>query len=505
MKNLELKSVLEDILKIQTKFLTEDDGVKDEITIKAKRSRKQKKLSPEEQEKRREEIRNSGNPNLNYHTMLSCSNGQIYVSPKIDYVQENVKIPSSEWLAEQKRLEKENKVNYFTACDYQARIMKNQNRLGDKTQDDTFLDCLTLCYSILQSLPEKCTSTFKFEKSENEVLTVSLGIGNWWGAEYSKYLSDETYKTKSPWEVVSKRDYYYWDGKTYQKFSFSGIIDTEDGDLEQTTVTFGEKTKMEMFLPLTDSEKQVMSENPFSEDGEFKEKGTQICKKPTAPKVNLRTSAGVNNDNGFFDPTDNYITWTSMEHLGTLLEKRFMWRGQPLVNNSPNNKIKQLLDKYISQKVYPDTNMLVTTLERMYQDNAKVAENISKMNRLQLDNFFLSFTPLNFSKYPKEFQEDILKSKIGEIWYKIKVPKSFKDLTDVASTIFSNDEYDTVWVSAQTTEVCQSKDPEKVETDYSVELLKRAPIKALKAPNEDVESGFKGEGPRIYNPDGYGF
>jgi hypothetical protein len=176
MKNLELKSVLEDILKIQTKFLNEDDGDEVVVNIKNKKRRKDR-LSPEEQEKRREEIKKSGNSNLDYHTMLSCSNGQTYVSPKIDYVQENVKIASSEWLAEQKRLEKENKVNYFTACDYQARIMKNQNRLGDKTQDDTFFDCLTLCYSILQSLPEKCANTFKFKKSENEILTVSLGIG----------------------------------------------------------------------------------------------------------------------------------------------------------------------------------------------------------------------------------------------------------------------------------------------------------------------------------------
>jgi len=282
MKNLELKSVLEDILKIQTKFLTEDDGVKDEITIKAKRSRKQKKLSPEEIEKRRQEIKNSGNSNLDYHTMLSCSNGQTYVSPKIDYVQENVKITSSEWLAEQKRLEKENKVNYFTACDYQARIMKNQNRLGDKTQDDTFFDCLTLCYSILQSLPEKCASTFKFKKSENEVLTVSLGIGNWWYQEYERYMNDNTYKTEDPWKTTSKKSYSYWDGSTYQKFDFSNISKTEDQDLEQTTPAFGDKTEMEMFLPLTDVEKGVLGENPFGEDKEFKEKGTQICKKPTS-------------------------------------------------------------------------------------------------------------------------------------------------------------------------------------------------------------------------------
>ncbi len=511
MKNLELKSVLEDILKIQTKFLTEDDGVKDEITIKAKRSRKQKKLSPEEIEKRRQEIKNSGNSNLDYHTMLSCSNGQTYVSPKIDYVQENVKITSSEWLAEQKRLEKENKVNYFTACDYQARIMKNQNRLGDKTQDDTFFDCLTLCYSILQSLPEKCASTFKFKKSENEVLTVSLGIGNWWYQEYERYMNDNTYKTEDPWKTTSKKSYSYWDGSTYQKFDFSNISKTEDQDLEQTTPAFGDKTEMEMFLPLTDVEKGVLGENPFGEDKEFKEKGTQICKKPTSEKVNLRTTAGVNEDTGFFDPTDNYITWVSSDHLGTLLEKKFMWRGRPQDTDTGylNDRIQKFLNKYkpayLPKSVggkSPLTNPQDYKLLNIFKT---IAPNANFKTELDLINFFLTFTPLNFSKYPKDFQEDILKSKIGEIWYKIKVPKSFKDLTDVASTVFSNDEYDTVWVSAQTTEVCQPKNPEKAQTDYDVELLRRAPIKALKAPYEDVESGFKGEGPRIYTPGGYNF
>jgi hypothetical protein len=503
MKNLELKSVLEDILKIQTKFLNEDDGDEVVVNIKNKKRRKDR-LSPEEQEKRREEIKKSGNSNLDYHTMLSCSNGQTYVSPKIDYVQENVKIASSEWLAEQKRLEKENKVNYFTACDYQARIMKNQNRLGDKTQDDTFFDCLTLCYSILQSLPEKCANTFKFKKSENEILTVSLGIGNWWYQEYERYMNDNTYKTEDPWKTISKKSYSYWDGSTYQKFDFSNISKTEDQDLEQTIAAFGDKTEMEMFLPLTDVEKGVLGENPFSEEGEFKEKGTQICKKPTSEKVNLRSTAGVNEDTGFFDPTDNYITWVSSDHLGTLLEKKFMWRGQPINPNTGylNDRIQKFLNKY--KPAYlpkseggksPLTNPQDYKLLNIFKS---IAPNANFKTELDLINFFITFTPLNFSKYPKDFQEDILKSKLGEIWYKIKTSKSFKDLTD-------NEEYDTVWVSSQTTEPCQTKNPEKAQTDYDVELLKRAPIKALKVPNEDVESGFKGEGPRIYNPDGYGF
>jgi len=188
-----------------------------------------------------------------------------------------------------------------------------------------------------------------------------------------------------------------------------------------------------------------------------------------------------------------------------------MWRGRPQDTDTGylNDRIQKFLNKYkpayLPKSVggkSPLTNPQDYKLLNIFKT---IAPNANFKTELDLINFFLTFTPLNFSKYPKDFQEDILKSKIGEIWYKIKVPKSFKDLTDVASTVFSNDEYDTVWVSAQTTEVCQPKNPEKAQTDYDVELLRRAPIKALKAPYEDVESGFKGEGPRIYTPGGYNF
>jgi len=85
------------------------------------------------------------------------------------------------------------------------------------------------------------------------------------------------------------------------------------------------------YLPLTKEElRQRNKENPYNEDNTLKlGSGKYICMKPDASQVNYRSTAGVNEDKGMFDPYDNWIAWGSSAIVGKLLQEKNLRKALP--------------------------------------------------------------------------------------------------------------------------------------------------------------------------------
>ena len=150
---------------------------------------------------------------------------------------------------------------------------------------------------------------------------------NWWTSMPNFFSDDWQNKIIQPWESMEIDKWGYsvdMGNDTYVKFEEKNL-NIYDPDTGQQGETFYQ------YLPLTKEELSAKrSENPYNEDGRLKlGAGKYICMKPGSSQVNYRTSAGVNEDSGIFDPYDNWIAWGSSEIIGKLLEEKEVARALP--------------------------------------------------------------------------------------------------------------------------------------------------------------------------------
>jgi hypothetical protein len=495
-----LKRILLNMRYDSSMTLTEQPvSTKPEVTVTAK---KQSNLQP----KKLGSI--EGNPSLDGRKIVDCKTGKEYISPNFSSVESFKNQSTNEYIEEQKKLLSTNKTNELSACRYYVTIIKDQ--ISKKTgiyakpsndkiiQDqintpfeDLVYNCINNSYLVSQNKPGGCTVRFSYfsknlenQGNVNPFYNVSLVSTSWFLTEYKKYQTDNNYTPQAPYLIRSDISYSYTDQGKIKKFNIEDIkIDsTGDKDLELETSAIG-GFDLRLELPLTSDEKMLIDQSPISQNNEFIG-GEYICKKPGVNYVNLRTTNEVNDDTGYFDPTDNFISWSNDEIVGKYLSQKNQNPVSPFENGQlrDDKESKKFYNNIINSK--SEFNNLINHLKNigfldkpvpgfkgktmrdvLLSGNQKQKEYILAMGINNADNFY----PENlYKKVPKKYK--------SMLWYKVEFLKPLSDIHEGGIN------YKEGWVREDNVEFCKKPTDVKSQTNYENEFLKRVPIKPLANP-----------------------
>lgn len=435
--------------------------------------------------------------NETFPPIISCKTGEKYIDPNVMVIQTHVKKSSQEWYDKQMELYNKNKTNGITACKYYVSIILDQSKkkIGDYREskktvnyDEEILDCINGSYMKDNFLPDGCVKRFQQYREGVGMDIVRWSTGNWWFSDYQKWTSDKNYTPKSP---ITMNSYYSirkaGEGKDSQ-FDIENNLGKEDGMKAIGLYSIDYDTDVTANLALTKEEMQTLTMNPMTSDNKFKGGGKYICKKPNVTMVNVRTSPEVNTDTGTFDPYDNYINWTSDDIIGKYIgEKR---QSFPIIaqNQVPTsletfskkltkNEIfswRDLIDKKMSDtgKVGIYKKTILDFFDKKKLDNnfeyAKLQGIIIIMKVYGLDTNNKSFIPQEiYAKLPSGFKP--------MLWYNIELMKPMEDKSE-----YTTDIYKKAWVRSDNVVFCKTGDDENSQTTYTMEKLKRLPMKPLK-------------------------
>ena len=467
-----------------------------------------------------------GNPSLDEHKVISCLDGTEYVYPNLNVITKFEPVTSQAWTDMQTRLVDENKENDLTACKYQATIKVQQKRT-ELSYDDEVLDCINYMYQLYNNKPMFCATHFSMFDIEQydgpldfpkllDYLTPkpkpkTKGIGSievgdvndvndedmkkvnaatkqiylfttqWFKREYKKYQQNNSYLTREPYETETERTYKVWRETYYAPFVMDSIIDGEKDITITQASGSAEINNDQHFLPLTNAEKGQFNDIPLTKDDKFKNSGKYICKNRDKSMVNLRTSAEVNTDTGFFDPTDNYINWSGDEMIGEYM-------SEVKQKSYYNLEAHSLFGSELSEQDYRKWYQHILTInpsnfpeftrkmvERADGAGYSIKDMFTKITDYNDYTWDLIMAPNFKDLMPKEIYDKLPGSRFEQTWYRVKLLKLYKDQTDGQT-------YDNAWVRSDNVNFCLPPKDTNSQTNYRLEYFKRIPMKALQDP-----------------------
>jgi len=470
-----------------------------EVTITAKKKSNQITKTPRSIE---------GNSNLNDRKIVDCKNGKEYVSPNFSSVRVFKSQSVEEYINQQKTLLSTNKTNELSACRYYVTIIKNQisKKIGiyskpnqdQITQDqintpfeDLVYNCINSSYLVSQNKPEGCTVSFSYfskalesQGSKNPFYNVSLASTDWFLTEYKKYQTDNNYTPQGPYLIRSNISYSYTDQGNIKKFNIEDVKlnSTESKNLElETSASGGFDLKLE--LPLTNDEKMLIDQSPISQNNEFIG-GEYICKKPRVSYVNLRTTNEVNDDTGYFDPTDNFISWSNDEIVGKYIKQKRQKPVSPYDNGQlrDDNELKKFFSDILNSDI-EFKNLINHLNTKGFLDwlapgfKGKTIKDVLLTGNKKQKEYILAMGLNNSTNfYPENLYKKIPKKYKNMLWYNVEFLKPLSDIHEGGIN------YKQGWVREDNVEFCKKPNDAKAETNYENEFLKRVPIKPLADP-----------------------
>ncbi len=539
-KDSKIKDILIELSQMKTKFLYGEKSIINEnepVTNKPEIVVKPKKNTPV-----------GGNPSL--VKLISCKDGLEYVNPNISIGDIKITQSATEWFNVEKLKKEKNMFSWITACQLQGQIKTIQKRNKEKPKDNELIDpkfrpktlaytdpkkfeenllseqnedienCLNMCYQSYNNLPEGCA--FAYENTEYSVgdettLKVRYAWENWFLIDYKKWTEknnqgDSSYVTREPYSLLQMTGNYYKKvGDKYYNVEVKDTLGNVSLDYQQNV--FGGQINQSINLPLTNSEKERMeSNNPFTYEGKLKlGEGKYICARPQSGMVNLRTSPEVNEDKGWYDPTDNWVAWTSDAIVGKYIKTSVS--SAPSIDSSKNNtdpfkkyvkkiesypnKFKKVYDdvkKYNSElkipydKIVKDSKienevMVARETYQTYACNGRGVSSDGTYNYTSCDAFLIAARKVynNLSNESKNFISNMV---IG--WYQVELNNEVEDKSDPGNYVKK------VWVSQTTTDFCKTEKDETSgkeviqNTNYGIESFKGSPLKGLKNPGQRI-------------------
>jgi hypothetical protein len=499
MKNADeiLKKILLNMRYDSSKSLKEQ-SMEDEVVVSAK-SNSNKKINRTFE----------GNPVLENRIVIDCKTGQQYVSTNFSIETSFTPLSGTEWFNWQNKLVEENKVNSLTACKYYVTILVDQQKRGvgnykNITPPNTFKDnlnpinydekvneCILSSYAAYNAKPKNCSTSIRYfsknlesQGNNNPFINVNYMKDSWFLTEYKKWEQNNDYTPKAPFlmDQTSK----YWSVSNGKRENIINIgdfkLDTDKSNLTQSSSNGSSEFDISNELPLTNDEKTEMFNTPIDSNGEFKG-GEYICKKPNTQFVNLRTGPGVNEDSGYFDPTDNFINWGGDEIVGKYITKK---RQNPASTQSSGMiggvYVDEDLKKFIKSITNQDIKDIISHLETKGIANKKYSDldNLTIKDVIKRNKDYavkmLSTTNTNQENLPKKIYDRLPGKFKTYLWYKVEFLKPVYDAHE-------GDTYKNGWVREDNVKFCEKTTNDNSETNYTNELLKRVPIKPLKDPN----------------------
>jgi hypothetical protein len=497
-------------------------------------------------------------------TILSCLDNKEYISPFYSSVVEWYEITQQSWYDWEMEKFNKGQDNDITACQWYVEILVKQQENGwgdykDITPPDVFGDesvtkdmesfdvatqtfskkmtkinydeefqkCAAAVYLTLKIPRVGCASSFRLyslsleeQGKQDPFLNIDLRSTSWFLTEYKKWTQNpEGYTPKSP--AISGADWRYRiqndAGKPAQYFDFSEVsLDKKEFEVYKPNASKFSTDTFLTLLPLTNSEIARINGNPFDvATGNYKSVNPSekfplqtsettaryVCKKDNVTAVNLRTSAEVNEDTGFFDPYDNYVAWKSDEILGIYLGEKEQTKA-PFITSGTlgganideeyleflNNITKEDLKVWIK---YLEDGGMADDLVDPSGENPHIKETLKEyltkwLNTLKKGSrvgtyTFNAYQYNDFENKTGRVHPDIWKRFPNQfkplLWYKIGLEKPYLDQSEN-----TNDYYSVVWVRADNVEFCPAPDSKEASISYSGELLKRLPIRAFADP-----------------------
>jgi len=294
--------------------------------------------------------------------------------------------------------------------------------------------------------------------------------------------------------------YYSKIGDKLVKKNFGDFkLDTEKSEIGVDQIgSYGKVLTLTPELPLTKDELSVISTNPISTSGEYIGDGKYVCKKSNVQYINIRSTAGVNEDTGIFDPTDNYINWVSEDIVGEYVSEK---RQSPAVSQSSGllggtYKDKDLT-KFINSLSKKDINDIISHLENKGIANQKLYTKPDGTDETVKDGLknnkdytitLLVTTKTNQENLPKNIYNRLPGKFKTYLWYKVKfiTPIEYRGGENIDN---KSNEIKIGWVRSDNVEMCKKPSDEGSQTNYRNELLKRMPMKPLKDGIFRTESG----------------
>lgn len=460
-----------------------------------------------------------GNSGLKNKKIKSCVDGEEIVSPNFSEVVQFKQIGTNEWFNSEMVRLNENKTNNISACKYYVSILVDQQKrkVGDFVfsenadkiinYDEKLQECLTSTFAAYNSRPIGCSDQFRYfqYKATNVIAKQGSDVSSiddyvtyytptsWFLGEYSYWQNDNDYTPKSP--AIMEWNYYSKIGDKLIKKSFGDFkLDSETSEMSTEKLdAYGKILTLTPELPLTKDELSVISTNPINKSGEYVGGGEYVCKKSNAQYINVRTTAEVNEDTGIFDPTDNYINWTSDDVIGKLLKTQYQQPyysldthtlfGNQLTNNDYNKWYQYIINMNPSK--LPDFTKRM--IERSGDGGYKVKDLFTKSTDYNEVTWDLVMSPNFKDLMPNEIYKKLPASRFGANWYKVEfvTPLNYK-----GNEMGMSDSMTAGWVRSDNTEMCKKPDDANSQTNYRNELLKRMPMKPLK--NGTFSSESKG-------------
>jgi hypothetical protein len=486
----------------------------DEVTVSAKSSSNSKQT-----------IRSfEGNPELKNRKIIDCKTGQQYISSNFTIESSFTPTSATEWFNSQNKLVEENKVNSLSACKYYVTILVDQqkrgvgdysnitppdpfknnlspdefetqnnqftNKLKTINYDDKVNECITSSFAAYNSKPVGCTTIFRYfskyledQGNKDPFISVNYMKDSWFLTEYKKWEQNKDYTPKAPFLMDETAKYWsVYNGKRENVINIGDFnLDTSKDNLTQVSSNASDEFDITNELPLTNDEKMQMMDTPIDSSGEFKG-GKYICKKPNVQFVNLRTGPGVNEDSGYFDPTDNFINWGGDEIVGKYITKQNQTPAKQQSSGTLGGTYKdESLVKFYKNLTNNDIKNIISHLEKkgmankIFWKDTTIKDALSKKNTREGVLSMLVGSPNNKELLP----EDVYKKLPGKFksytWYKVEFLKPVYDSHE-------GDSYKEGWVRSDNVKFCEKTTNANSETNYNNELLKRVPIKPLKDP-----------------------
>lgn len=448
-----------------------------------------------------------GNQNLVGRTIIDCKTGKQYVSPNFSNVVPYKNKSTSEYIQQQQDLLKQNKANELTACNYYVQIIKDQitKKTGIYTKpsedkiiqdqiktpfEDLVYYCINNSYLVAQNKPKGCTMSFSvFSKAlentgnQNPFYEIYLTYTSWFLTEYKKYQADNNYTPQAPYLIRSDMSYSYTDQGKVKKIDIDDLnLDTESKKLSMDSTAIG-GFDLASHLPLTNDEKFLISQSPVSQNNEFIG-GEYICLKQGLNYVNLRTTNEVNDDTGIFDPTDNFINWSSDEVVGKYLSQKRQQPVSPFYNGQirDDSTLLKFFKNITGSKT--ELNKLINHLDSKGVSNepvpgfgGKTIKDVLLTGNQAQKNYILGMginNGINF--YPKDLYKKLPKKYKNMLWYKVEFLNLQYDIHEGGIG------YKYGWVREDNVQFCKKPSEIDSQTNYTVEYLKRVPIKPLVDP-----------------------
>lgn len=520
MKDLQLKKILLEMSKMKTKILDNIDEnnnlfenvpgdnppLKPEIVVTAKRTPSNKIPT--------NKIPKDGNSELEDYRIISCIDGQTYIGGAGVNIREKKENESAtEWLGDEKKKYEQNKENWITACEYNADIKLLQGAASygldkEMTSDqkeikrtDLLNECLSMCYNVSNNLPVGCATLFDLKYSEEGYYhPVVLVLDSWLRIDYKNWYDrhmkgDDSYKVREPYVVYQNNFRYkiYSEGK-FKTVDLKDITNKSEFESGMKTSEFGGGQSKYDLLPLTDAEKTNMTlSNPFYENNQLKlGEGQYICIGPNASSVNYRTSDGVNEDTGAFDPEDNWVSWSNSTVIGKLISTSLSrapeYVGQQgfiasFTSSQEESEQGRKFNEYLENNFTYLVHTLIEILNSVPNGNKTVTEFYQRTEKSPgsvyatkaLFQPFFYFVDV-YDRLPEKIKKSLTNTGIIHKWYKVKLLYPIDDKTDPGNV------EDVVYVAADTTEYCKNEEKDKKtvsNSSFDLETLKRAPMKSL--------------------------